>query len=179
MGELLELFAVVLENQGPPIEIERVLEGVARMSASERLTASLARRAGKMFESREREQPRRALAELALAWTRGRQFPQPAAENNLADFLIWRSWCLAEQTAQRQERPLMSLPTWPDGRIDPIEFAGRVTAQPSKDAEAGQADRSSLFHLDLLQARLRAGVEERALPEPHLTWKKKEWQAGG
>ena len=73
----------------------------------------------------------------------------------------------------------MSLPTWPDGRIDPIEFARRVTAQPSKDVEAGQADRSSLFHLDLLQARVRAGIEERALPELHLTWKKKEWQARG
>ena len=53
-----------------------------------------------------------------------------------ADFLIWRLWCVAEQAVQRQERPLMSLPTWPDGRIDPIEFARRVAAQPRHEQEA-------------------------------------------
>jgi hypothetical protein len=180
LGELAELFAAVLENQGPPVDIERVMEGVARMSASERVTETLARRAAKMLESRERQQPRCALAELALAWTRGRQVPQPAAENNLADFLIWRLWCVAEQTVQRQERPLMSLPTWPDGRIDPMEFARRVAVQPRHELQARHADRASLFYLDLLQARLRAGVdEERAPPEPHLTWKTKSWQASG
>jgi hypothetical protein len=178
-GELAELFAAVLENQGPPVDIERVIDGVARISASERLTASLARRAGKMLERRDRPQPRAALAELALAWTGGRRTPEPAAEQNLSDFLLWRLWCVSEQTAQRQQRPLLSLPTWPGGRIDPAELARRIDAQPREQREAG-ADRASLFHLDLILARLRAGADlDGSLPETHLTWKTKRWEAGG
>jgi hypothetical protein len=74
----------------------------------------------------------------------------------------------------------MSLPTWPDGRIDPMEFARRVAAEPRHDLEGRYADRASLFQLDLLQARLRSGVHgERALPELHLTWKTKIRQASG
>src|SRR5437899_12193796 len=111
-----------------------------------------------MLERRERQQPRTALAELALAWTRGLRNPEPAAEDSLADFLVWRLWCVAEQAAQRQERPLLSLPTWPDGRIDPAEFARRVNAQPRRERETIAADRTSLFPLDLPQARLRGGA---------------------
>jgi hypothetical protein len=179
VGELAELFAAVLENQGPPVDIERVIDGVARINASERLTASLAKRAGKLLERGDRQQPRAALAELALAWTRGRRIPEPTAEDNLADFLVWRLWCVAEQTARRQERPLLSLPTWPDGRIDPAELERRVNAQPRSERET-ISDRASLFHLDLLQARLRAGADlDGSLPQMYLTWKTKTWEAGG
>src|SRR5437899_12485234 len=124
-----------------------------------------------MLERRERQQPRTALAELALAWTRGLRNPEPAAEDSLADFLVWRLWCVAEQAAQRQQRPLLSLPTWPDGRIDPGELARRVEAQPPAERETIFADRASLFHLDLIQARLRAGADlDGSLPQMHLTW---------
>ena len=179
VDELAELFAAVLENQGPPVDIERVIDGVARINASERLTASLAKRAGKLLERGDRQQPRAALAELALAWTRGRRIPEPTAEDNLADFLFWRLWCVAEQAARRQERPLLSLPTWPDGRIDPAELERRVYAQPRSERET-ISDRTSLFHLDLLQARLRAGTDlDGSLPQMYLTWKTKTWEAGG
>ncbi len=180
VGELAELFAAVLENQGPPVDIERVIDGVARISASERLTTSLTRRAGKLLERRDRQQPRAALAELALAWTRGRRIPEPTAEDNLADFLVWRVWCVAEQAAQRQERALLSLPTWPDGRIDPAELARRVNAQPRSEWENISDDRASLFHLDLLQARLRTGAGlDGSMPQMYLNWKTKTWEAGG
>ena len=180
VGELAELFAAALENQGPPVDIERVIDGVARISASERLTASLAKRAGKLLERKDRQQPRAALAELALAWTQGRRIPEPTAEDNLADFLVWRLWCVAEQAAQRQQRPLLSLPTWPDGRIDPAELARRVNAQPPSERETISDDRTSLFHLDLLQARLRAAAGlDGSLPQTHLSWKTKTWEAGG
>ena len=172
-GDLAELFTAVLENQGPPVDIERALDGVARMTAPQRLTASLARRAGKILERRERRQPQAALAELALAWTLGRRGPEPASEANLADFLLWRMWCLAEQVALRQQRPLLSLPTWPDGRIDPAELARRLKAQPPSDP-------GSIFHLDLILARLRAGAGAGgALPETRLTWATKTWEASG
>jgi hypothetical protein len=89
-------------------------------------------------------------------------------------------WCVAEQVAQHQERPLLSLPTWPDSRIDPAELARRVNAQPRQEREAIAADRNSLFHLDLLQARLRAGAGVGgSLPDTILTWKKKSWEASG
>ena len=179
-GELAELFAAVLENQGPPADIERVLEGVARIGAPDRLTASLAGRAAKLLERSPRQQPRSILAELALAWTRGRRTSEPAAESNLADFLLRRVWCLAEQTALHQERPLLSLPTSADGRIDPSELSRRLAAMPDGDREAIASDRNSLSYLDLLLARLRAGAErEDPWPEVHLTWQVKRWEASG
>jgi len=178
VDELSELFAAVLEKQGPPVDIERVIDGVARMSAPERLTASLAKRAEKLLVRRERPQPQTVLAQLALAWTRGYRIPEPTGEDNLADFLVWRVWCVAEQAARHQERSLLSLPTWSDGRIDPADLARRIERQPD-DIEAVAADRASLFHLDLIQARLRAGADLGRLPRPQLVWDKKTWVASG
>lgn len=180
-SELVELFAAVLENQGPPMEIERVLEGVARIPASERLAASLAKRAAKLKASRD-QRLRTALAELALAWTRRERTPQPGPESNLADFLFWRVWNLAEQVAQGAARPLLSLPTWPDGRIDPAELERRLKALSKRDREDAANNRDSLSHLDFLLAWLRAGagVEEAAkLPQPRVTWTRRTWEVQG
>jgi hypothetical protein len=144
-AELTELFAAVLENQGPPVDIERVIDGVARIGAPERLTASLARRAAKLLERRDRGQPRAALAGLALAWTRGIRTREPVVEDDLADFLMWRLWCVAQQAAQRQERPLLSLPTWPDGRIDPAELRRRIEMLPPGELEIATRSFTSTF----------------------------------
>jgi hypothetical protein len=168
----------VLEKQGPPVDIERVIDGVARMSGPERLTASLAKRAEKLLVRREHPQPQTVLAQLALAWARGYRIPEPTAEDNLADFLVWRVWCVAEQAARHQEQSLLSLPTWSDGRIDPTDLARRIERQPD-DIKAVAADRASLFHLDLIQARLRAGADLDRVPQPQLTWNKKTWVASG
>lgn len=180
--ELVERFASVLENQGPPMDIERVLDGVARIPAGERLTASLAGRAAKLLAARDQPQPRSALAELALAWTRGQRMPQPDAEDSLVDFLVWRVWYLAEQAAQRVVKPLLSLPTRPDGRIDKAVFDERWRALSARDRAAAD-DRESQFHLDLVLARLRAGIGVgeagglRLLPK--LTWRKRTWEIQG
>jgi hypothetical protein len=179
VGELTEVLAAVLENAGPPMDLERAIDGVARMAASERLTASLARRAEKLL-SKKYPEPRTALANLVLAWTRGLRTPQPKADGNLSDFLLWRLWCVGEQAAQRQEHPLLSLPTWPDGRIDAPELAHRLDGHPLSRREAIVADRSSLFHLDLLQAQLRAGVGmSDARQEMDLSWKTRSWVVDG
>jgi len=125
LNELIETFAAVLENQGPPVEIERVIDGVARIGIPatsdevkfQRLTAGLANRAEKLLQRGRVGQPRAALAELALAWTRRLRPATPEAEKSLADFLVWRLWCASEQAASRLEQPLVSLPTSADGRI--------------------------------------------------------------
>src|SRR5207244_8062000 len=91
--------------------------------------ASLAKRAEKLIP-RKYPEPRTALAHLVLAWTRGLRTPLPTSDANLADFLLWRLWCVGEQAAHRQQHPLLSLPTWPDGRIDAVDLARRLDTQP-------------------------------------------------
>lgn len=186
LNELVETFAAVLENQGPPVDIERVIDGVARVGIPassdeakfQRLTGALANRAEKLLERSRTDQPRAALAQLALAWTRGLRSTTPQAEKSLADFLLFRLWCASEQAASRVEQPLVSLPTSPDGRIDPQEFEARLAGLTDHQRRVAENDRDSLFHLDFLLASLRArggGIPERML----IVWKKKTWEAGG
>ena len=153
-----------MENQGPPVEIERVIDGVARVGIAavtreagfERLTAGLAKRAEKLLSRGSAPQPRAALCALALAWTRQRRMAAPQSENHLADFMVWRLWSASEQAAQRIEQPLLSLPTSPDGRIESTEFDRRLAALTDTRRMAAMGDPESLFHLDFLLARLRA-----------------------
>jgi hypothetical protein len=186
LNELIETFAALLENQGPPIEIERVIEGVVRIgipassdeSKFQRLTAGLANRSEKLLQRGGGDQLRLALAKLALAWTRGLRAAPPEAEKSLADFLVWRLWCASEQAASRIEQPLLSLPTTADGRIDRHQFDARVAALANHQRRAAENDRESLFHLDYLLGSLRARggtVPERMLIE----WKKRSWEASG
>jgi Family of unknown function (DUF6493) len=185
LNELVETFAAVVENQGPPVEIERVIDGVARIGISatdemrfERLTAGVAKRAEKLLARGGVPQPRAALAALALAWTRRVRIPAPKSEDNLADFLVWRLWCASEQAAQRLEQRLLSLPTSPDGRIEPGEFDLRLAALTDGQRKAAERDSESLFHLDFLLGRLRA--TGGALPiRMRLVWKKRSWEVQG
>jgi hypothetical protein len=186
VNELIEMFSAVLENQGPPAEIERVIDGVVRIGIAaarddvgfERLSTPLARRAEQLLARNGVSQPRAALSGLAMAWTRRRRIPAPQSEGNLADFLIWRLWCAAEQAAQRVEQPLLSLPTSTDGRIDPGEFNRRRAALTPDQRSAAEEDCHSLFHLDFLLARLRA--EGSANPvRTRLVWNKRTWEVQG
>lgn len=185
LSELVETFAAVLEKEGPPVDIERVIEGVshlgiraaARDSGFARLTAALARRAGKLLLHPDAPQPRTALAAFALAWIRGDRRGAPEADESLADFQLWRLWCVSEQAALRVEQPLLSLPTALDGRIDSGEMDRRLAALTPAQREA-TTDRASLFHLDFLLARLRAyGL----LDEPRLwiSWLERSWTVEG
>lgn len=186
LDELIRAFAAALENQGPPIEIERVIDGVARIGIAaasheakfQRLTGALANRAETLLARGETGQPRVSLAKLALAWTRGLRSTAPQSEKSLADFLIWRLWCTSEQAANRIDQPLLTLPTSPDGRIDQGEFDARLAALTGRQRKAAEDDRESIFHLDFLLGRLRA--QGASIPEHMLVvWKKKTWEASG
>jgi hypothetical protein len=186
LNELVETFAAVLENQGPPVDIERVISAVVRIgipAASDelkfrRLTEGLANRAGTLLGRRGIGQPRAALATFALAWTRRVRIARPDAEKSLADFLVWRLWCVSEQAASRLEQPLLSLPTSPDGRIDRHEFEARLTGLTNRQRKAAEDDRESPFHLDFLLGRLRA--QGGTVPQDmRIIWKKKSWEASG
>lgn len=180
--ELIETFAVVLENQGPPMEIERVIDGVARLGiagvadekAFGRLTAALAKRAEKLLKNLALPQPRTALARLALAWIRAERFPVPESDQDLSEFLIWRLWQATEQAAQRIAQPLLSFPTETDGRIERVEFDRRMRELDAQQQQSA-ADPDSIFHLDFLLARLRAGADERERPTLRLQWKRRNW----
>jgi len=97
---------------------------------------------------------------------------QPIQESTLADFLHWRVWHVAELAAERRWRPLLSLPTWQDGRIDPKELERRIqgTGEWYDDG----------FKLDLVQARVRAGENKtEAWPPIQVRWKKRTWEVSG
>jgi len=186
--ELVERFSAVLESQGPPIQIESVIDGVARIGIPaagsrefERVTAALAKRAEALRSRPARPgspEPRAALAMLAVAWTRGVRIAPPTKEESLADFLTWRLWCVSEQAAQRIEQPLLSLPTTPDGRIEPGEFERRLGSLTARQRRAAETDRESLFHLDFLLARLRANGWDRTA-NMRVDWKKRSWVVQG
>jgi len=170
--ELVEVFAAVLENQGPPEALERVLDGVSRIPPQERLAKTLQKRAEHLTARAGSVPPRTLFAHLALAWIHGRRMAQPTRESNLADFLHWRVWHVAEMAAEHRWRPLLSLPTWRDGRIDPKELERRIQ-------ETGEwCDEG--FKLDLVQARLRAGESgAEGWPRIKVTWQKRTWEVTG
>lgn len=180
--ELVETFAAVLENQGPPIEIERVIDGVVRIGIEasgsagfDRLTAALAKRAEVLASRSDHSALRAALAMFALAWVRGLRTACPTGEANLGDFLIWRLWSASEQAAARVRQPLLSLPTSSDGRIDAQEFNCRLSEMSPAQRKVTQADRKSLFHLDFLLAQLRASGCDAPV-RSKIVWKKSSWE---
>ncbi|MBM3763709.1 MAG: hypothetical protein FJW36_26215 [Acidobacteria bacterium] len=117
LAELIVEFSRVLENQGPPIDIERVIEAVPRLglesdredAAFKRQTNALASRAQKLLSRDTYSQPRAMLSHFALAWTLGIRHPQPPEVESAGGFLKWRLWCASEQVAQRLNQPLLSL----------------------------------------------------------------------
>jgi len=183
--ELIEAFAAVLENQGPPVELERVIDGVARVGIAaaiqdpdfRRKTAGLEKRAAKLSKSHP-AQPRKGLAALALAWIRGERAAEtaPKAIKSWLDFVDWRLWCLSEQAAARIDRGLLSLPTTVDGRIDPDEFDRRLSAWSADEQRDASTNPESLFHVDYLLAKLRAGRVERRQEPPPVIWSKRTWE---
>jgi hypothetical protein len=136
------------------------------------LTKALAKRAERLAGRAGSVPPRTLFAQLALAWIYGQRMAPPNRESNLADFLHWRVWHVAETAVERQWRPLLSLPTWPDGRLQPEELERRIQVTGELRDEA--------FKLDLAQARLRAGEKEaEAWARIEIRWKKRTWEASG
>ena len=177
LSSLIEAFSRILETQDSPMEIERVIDGVARIGINaaihekdfQRLTSALAKRATKLITSSTYTEPRRMLCHFALAWIQGTQQPPPSEQENLFHFLQWRLWCASEQAALRIERNLLSLPTESDGRIDPVELDTRIQTLTAAERSDLQ-NKESLFHLDYLLANLRANGCHN--PEPiDLIWR--------
>lgn len=176
LSSLIEAFSRILETQDSPMEIERVIDGVARIGINaaihekefQRLTAALAKRANKLINGGTYSEPRRTLCHFALAWIRGARQSPPTEQDDLFHFLQWRIWCASEQAALRIERNLLSLPTESDGRIDPVELDTRIQTLSAAERSDLQ-DKESLFHLDYLLANLRANGYANPAPI-HLVW---------
>jgi uncharacterized protein DUF6493 len=163
LDELIDLFSTVLENEEPPEDVERVLDGVSRLCAErppdfERRTAPLLKRAkilfkrgwGPVFAGA----LGRDLCAVALAWITGEVVPATGKRRALESFLGSRTRAVAERAAARQAAPLLAAPTHRGGWIDPRVLVARVGDL--------QAARREPHRLDVVQALLRAAPDYRA-----------------
>lgn len=128
-AELAALLATLLENPENPLDIERALEGVARLQDARpdaRLTAPLLKRARKKFNGHfvfwgslvE------ALAALALAWLTG-SVDEPLGKVS-KEFFASR----IEEVALGRAWRVLALPTHGPAWIDPCVLAQRVLSCP-------------------------------------------------
>lgn len=159
--ELVRAFSGVIENEGPPEEIERVLDAVSRLCGEppadfDRLTSPLRKRSesfitryGSNYFSGFAVRP--VLCGLVRAWL-GREAPaQPSRRApGLAGFLAERVRELASRVALANPNPLLATPSEPDGTIDPMVLVKRMTAS------------SEIGMLDAIQSLLRLNENGRA-----------------
>ncbi|MCA9667790.1 MAG: hypothetical protein KC503_19455, partial [Myxococcales bacterium] len=168
LDELCELHAALLESCDDPIELERLLDGLARFAAEEpadlaqrlaplrkRARTLLKRQWGQPF-SEARSLPS-AIDGLALAWAErvvpapeGDRKPQMMSELGLDGFVIWRCYEVAQRLARREAGPLLATPTQRDGFIDPMRLL-----------ERGRALTRAPDGYDAVQALLRLAHERR------------------
>ncbi|MBI3924059.1 MAG: hypothetical protein HY319_00825 [Armatimonadetes bacterium] len=152
--ELLDVYLGVLENAGPPEDIERVLDGVSRFAdqpPDSRRAGPLVKRARqKIFVSAQAWTGGvvHDLSALALAWQERQLEPLPEwKQPDLSAFLGLRVAEVAAHAYRREAAPLLALPTRSGGWLDAGELERRLASHP----EPGR--------LDKLQASLRAGLE--------------------
>jgi hypothetical protein len=157
LDELLDLCAAAIENEGPPDDIERVLDGVSRLCDArppdfERRSAPLLKRARKLAADGcfSGMGPRSDLSGLAVAWLAGAVARPERSPARLAVFLSRRVLEVARRAAAGRSAPLLAAPTHSGGWLDPREFVERLSAT------AGEPDR-----LDLIQALLRLAPDHR------------------
>ncbi len=146
LDELIEAFSAVLENEEPPGEIERVLDGVARLCATKPdrfsgLAAPLIARAEKL--------PGAVLSPLLMAWTRGTTREPTPAFACLMTFLSARVQEVAERAMAGRAAPLVGVPSHSGGWLDPLVFVERLRANRTPDP------------LDLIQGLLRLSPANR------------------
>ncbi len=146
LDELIEAFSAVLENEEPPGEIERVLDGVARLCATKPdrfsgLAAPLIARAAKL--------PGAVLSPLLMAWTRGTTREPTPAFASLMTFLSARVQEVAERAMAGRAAPLVGVPSHSGGWLDPLVFVERLRANRTPDP------------LDFIQGLLRLSPANR------------------
>jgi hypothetical protein len=161
--ELLAVLSSVIENEGPPEDLERALDGVARFGQErpvgfDRLTAPLKKRCVKLLANHwpfpfRGFEVRPAFCGLARAWLLGELPGEPDTTINRAGigaFLATRVREAAEMVVAGKRRELLALPTVRAGWIDPVTFAKRLLTNPAPP------------RLDLIQSLLRLDRAGRA-----------------
>ncbi len=182
LDTLLELFSRVLENDGPPDDVERVLEGVSRLCGErsegwEARVAPLRKRAGNLL-GKTKTSLREDLARLATAWLTG-QVPDPPSEpqTGLPAFLSMRILALSVRASAGQTAPLLGAPTHSGGWIEPRVLVARVrewqaglppapTLSPAVRAQLGDTPETQVrFEAALALLRLAPDGRAEALAE--------------
>ncbi|BDI34291.1 hypothetical protein CCAX7_63420 [Capsulimonas corticalis] len=161
--ELVAAFASVIENEGPPEELERVLDGVSRLGAERppdfhRLTGPLQKRARKFRGENDGysfhgASVRTVFSELARAWLDGESPKEPVDQKviGLEDFLAARVRGVAQRVSAGKSDAILSAPTHRGAWISPITLVKRLADQTSAPNR-----------LDLIQSLLRLSRDERA-----------------
>jgi len=161
---LTEVYTAVLESGGPPVAIERTLDGVSRFPTArtpqfDALTQPIAARAEKFLNTPSiwpvsgpfdgRFDPRHALSALALAWMQHLPVKPVSACHGLCSFLTARVAELAVNVLNGHAKPLASLPTHDESWIEPGVLVTRLHQNPEPS------------RLDLIQALLRLHTDGR------------------
>lgn len=154
VDELLDRFAFVLETPDDPDELERVLDGLARLGADrgeafEERAGPLQKRARKLAERDDRPVPWE-LARLAVTWIAGAppEPPDTYPEEAFA-FLAARLESIGRRVLEGRRQGLLSAPTHRGGFIAPRALVARVAAAKEVDP------------LDAVVALLRLAPEGR------------------
>jgi hypothetical protein len=167
LPELVEAVAHVYETAGPPDEIERVLDGIARLSDQrppdfDRLVRPIRHRADRI-QARRHERTRAKwgsysdnevavnLATLVTAWVDG---VEPELKSDwpvtLGRFIVGRIAEVAHWAVGRTGEPMLAAPTHSGGWIEPVALVDRLAER----LRAGRTDEAWYRH-DLVQAMLR------------------------
>jgi hypothetical protein len=164
LDELIDVCAAVLENMGPPEEIERMLDGISRLCGErpedfERRTGPMAKRVVNLIKRVDHCKPylgfiHRDLPELALAWTRGEVTARGKGKADLTWFPGHRILEIARRAAARKSALLLAAPTHLGGWIDPREFVRRLLELQSHNIPPPP--------YDTIQALLRLAPDHRA-----------------
>jgi hypothetical protein len=170
--DLTELLARMLEGIDDAHDVERALDGTARLCDRDDRTIRhlepIARRAQKMLSSGQArpfigESPRADIAGLVTAWMSGqapalppfRETPfrlfgnRTGPRRSVLGFLSYRVLEIAARAAYGKPAPILSLPTAPGGAIDPMALKSRRSEMARLRVAPGEAD--------AMQAALRAG----------------------
>ncbi|MCP3166723.1 DUF6493 family protein [Myxococcus qinghaiensis] len=173
LDELLSVLSACIEDAGNPMDVERVLDGVARLGRQRpddfaRRTSALAKRARKLSAKPYGESLTVRLAGLALAWLAPpgealstlRGLPEPVftpGHEVLLPLLSERISDLARALDAGRDEGLLSTPTHEGGWLAPETLVTRLLAR------ASDADEPPLSDLCLALCRLAPVRDAKAL----------------
>ena len=163
LDELIDVCASVIENNGPPDEIERMLVGISRLCGErpddfERRVGPLTKRAKSLAARFDHGGAylgwmKRDLPELVLAWTTGAVAKRGTGKVDMTWFHGHRILEVARRAAAGAPALLLAAPTHAGGWLDP-----RVLVQRAADLQA-RALQPGAF--DAIQALLRVAPDHR------------------